>query len=563
MFGTIRRHQSWLWLVIIVLVIISFVWYMGPSSGGPGPGGGSGVYGYVNGEPISRERLMEAYNEARLQFFLYAQAWPEDSPAARQMFDAERQVAERLVMIDKLKALGITVDDRAAAQWLARFFTNSKTGTFDPQLYQQFVSTVLKRGKISEPAFREFARHQVGLQHLMELGGLSGSLVTPAQAEQTFRRETEQLTAELAVFSSSNYLAEVQVTPEALEAFFNQEAARYRVPDKVQVSYVRFASTNYLGEADVRLAGQTNLNLQLEAMYLQRGTNAFRSPEGEPLSPEAAKEKLKEEMRDNIALALAQRDSTAFGERLLSLYEAEPSQTDHLEKLAAESGLPTGVTEPFTRFARPPGLSVGVDFAQAAFDLSTNQPMSLKPLTGQDGVYLMALKERLEGYVPPLDEVRESVTSDFRRSEARRLARAAAKQFVETARAQLKEGSDFASLCAAAGVAPMKPQPFSRRTQSLPGLGVEVTFRQLQSVASELKTGELSEVNETAEGAMVVYVAGREPASEDQVKAELAAYAEELRDTRRREALTEWFRSELDLAQVGGLPEELRSKPAR
>jgi len=32
MFGTIRKHQTWLWAIIITLTIISFVIYFGPQS---------------------------------------------------------------------------------------------------------------------------------------------------------------------------------------------------------------------------------------------------------------------------------------------------------------------------------------------------------------------------------------------------------------------------------------------------------------------------------------------------------------------------------------------------
>jgi len=558
MFTTIRKHQSWLWIIIIVLVIISFVWYMGPAGSQPGGMGGSGVYGYVNGRPIDRDRFMEAYTEARLRFFLSTGSWPEGSQAARQMFNAEQEVARRLVMLDKLDSLAVWVDDVAVARWIAPLFANRETGVYDPLLYRQFIANVLPRGRVSEEMFQRFARHQAGIQHLMELGAVSGAVVTPREAQIEFRREHEQVSASIAVFSSSNHLAQVEVTSEALETFFNNEAARYRVLDNVRVSYAHFASSNFVAEAETQMAGSTNLNAHLETLYFQRGTNSFRGTNGMVLSADAALEQLKGEMRDQTAMAMAYRASTAFGEQLLLRYEQEPDQSDHLEKLAAEAELPWGITEPFERFYPPANLKVGADFGTAAFDLSSTQPMSMEPLMGQDGVYLIALKDRIPGYVPPLDQVRPEVITDFRRSEAQRRARVAAAEFEAKARAALEQSQDFATICTENEVTVVEPEPFSRSTRSLTGLPPVVSSRQVQLVALEMTADELSPVEQTADGAVLVYVSAREPVVEERVKSELADFTEQLRESRRMEAISEWTRKELELAQVSGLPEELR-----
>ena len=558
MFATIRKHQSWLWIIVIVLVIVAFVWYMGPAGtqGGPTTGG---VYGYVNGRSINRDRFMEAYQEARLQFFLYTQVWPEDSPAAREMFDAERQVAERLTLMDKLEALRVHVDDRSVAQWLAQVFRDQETGGFNPQQYRQFIDQGLRRGRISEAAFRQFARREVGMRHLMELGGLTGSLIPPDDAKLQFRLQNEQIQTAVALFSLASQRPSVSITPEGLTNFFNQEAARYRVPDKVRVSYARFPATNYLDRAEAEMATRPNLALQLESLYLQRGTNSFRDDSGAVMTPQAAQDQLRDEMRQQTALSIAHRESTMFGERLLARYEADPSRADHLESLAADHQLPSGVTEPFARFETPPGLQVGTEFAQAAFNLSPVQPMSLEPVVGRDGVYLMVLKERVPGYVPPLDQLRPQVLADFEQSEARRLAREAARAFLTSATQALAEGKTFEDFAEASGATLARPPAFSSSTRSLPGLTADIDFRQLQTAALDLRPGELSEVLETRDGAMIASVLSREPVEESRLETELDTFLVGLRQQRRQEALSEWFRKELELAQVRGLPEELRS----
>ena len=59
MFGTIRKHQTWLWAIIITLTVISFVIYFSPYSGTSDRRSASN-YGYVNGQPITQEQILEA-----------------------------------------------------------------------------------------------------------------------------------------------------------------------------------------------------------------------------------------------------------------------------------------------------------------------------------------------------------------------------------------------------------------------------------------------------------------------------------------------------------------------
>jgi hypothetical protein len=498
---------------------------------------------------------MQAYTEARLRFFMMMGSWPEESQQARMMFDAESEVARRLVMLDKLESLSVWVDDADVAQWLAPLFSDRQTGRFEPQMYRQFLETALPRGRVSEESFKQFARHQVGIQHLMEAGAVTGALVSPREAEAAFRRENESVNVKLVAFSYTNQVDNVVVEDSALEAFYNKEAARWRIPEKVVVNYVRFSSSNYLAAAETQLGSSTNLNAQLDSMYFQRGTNSFMGTNGVVMSAEAAKQQLRGELLGQVALSLAYKASTAFGEQLLLAFEGAPEQKDHLERLAVAQSIEHGTTAPFDRLSPPLELGVGQEFGTAAFGLTEVQPMSMEPVVGRDAVYLMTLKERVAGRVPPLALFRNQVVVDFKNAESRRLAREAAAKFLETAKAGMSDSKDFATICSEAGVEVISPESFSRGTTTITGLPAGVNFRQIQPVALELLAGQLSGVEQTADGGVVIYGVSREPVSEDRVKTELAGYMEGLRNSQRNQAVSEWSRKEMELAQVNSLPD--------
>src|SRR6185436_11262120 len=102
---------------------------------------------------------------------------------------------------------------------------------------------------LGEEDLERFIRHELALQQLISVAGLSGKLVTPQEAQSIYEREHQEVAAQAVFFSASNYLASVSAPPEAVSQFYTNQMARYRLPDRVQVSYVKFGISNYLAEA--------------------------------------------------------------------------------------------------------------------------------------------------------------------------------------------------------------------------------------------------------------------------------------------------------------------------
>src|SRR5579864_598784 len=118
MFGTIRRHQTWLWAVIITLTVISFVIYFSPySKMNSGGGRGPANLGSINGERITEEQLANAQREMFLQYFFHNGRWP-DEPTADQL--RQQEAYKWLLMIQKQDQFGIHVSDGDAAETAKR-----------------------------------------------------------------------------------------------------------------------------------------------------------------------------------------------------------------------------------------------------------------------------------------------------------------------------------------------------------------------------------------------------------------------------------------------------------
>src|SRR5215467_2167731 len=97
MFGTIRKHQTWLWGIIITLTIISFVIFFSPySKFNSNVRRGPFNVGTINGVRITEDEFYKAFREAELQYFFNNQAFPDDN--ARKNI-SERDVYQWLLII--------------------------------------------------------------------------------------------------------------------------------------------------------------------------------------------------------------------------------------------------------------------------------------------------------------------------------------------------------------------------------------------------------------------------------------------------------------------------------
>lgn len=494
---------------------------------------------------------MSVYQEVQLRFLLENNRWPDQDPNTRLWFDPDQRVRERLVLLEMLRDMDFEVNERAVAVWISSLFGNGENGVSSVDAYRQLTEQVLPQRNMTAADFQRYARHEVGIRHLLQLAAAGGSLVTPQQAEAAFRRQNELIHTELAVFSLSNHLAEVIINPKEVARYYTNNLARYRVPDRVRVSYVAYDITNYVAEAEQKMLQITNLSEQIDGIYQQRGPELFVDADGQQLSPEAAKERIREQLQQRTATDAARRAAMGFAEELYGLYEQRPNEQDHLERLAAAKGIPAGVTEPFAQFEAPPGLEVGQDFVQAAFRLSPAEPMAPEPIAGASQVYIIALKERLPSSLPEWSAVEQRVTADFRRTKAIEAAHEAGLQFYERLTATNQPLQELASQSGATWV---KPRPFSPSTSSIPELEGQVNFAQLKETAMSLTAGAHSTLITNSTGGFIVHVLERQPVDDARVQAELPEFLQRHRQEREREVVSEWFRKQADNTLLEGVP---------
>jgi hypothetical protein len=528
MFGTIRKHQNWLWGVIITVIIITFVVYFSPYSK-MNAGRGAANFGSIDGHKIIQPEYERAMKEAEVHYFFNTGRFHADEKNTR--FDPMQQTYFWLFLIQKEEEAGIQVSreamDLTAWQLAQRLDRPGQQGT--PAM---IVELLRRRGL--DDTFEGFVRHYAGLQQMISTYGVAGTLMTSEQAKVLYARDHTDVVTELALFSASNHLASVMVTPEAVSQFYSNQLATYRVPERMQVSYVRFNVTNYLQQAETDL--KTNLTELVEENFKRLGTNA--APEAK--TPEEVKAKIREKVIRNTAMVAAQKKSLSFATALF-----EKPRAEHLQELAGTNGLEVAVSAAFGLEEGPKDLQVGDDFAKAAFSMTDDEQVA-GPLLGQDGFYVIAFNKRIPSELPSLDQIKDKVTADYKQFQALSLARKAAETFDLAVTNGLAQGKTFTAVCEEQKVKPIDLPPFSISTQTLPQIEGLMRLDQFKQVAFGFAPGKSSGMVPTHEGAMIVYVKAKLPVDEAKMQADMPNFLGFVRRRMQDEAFNNWFNREAE-----------------
>lgn len=536
MIGTIRKHSQAMWWVIILAVIITFVWWGSSTSKVDGSGNG-GNYGTMNGQVLTPALFDEARREVVIYHFFAAGAFPGKGRTIPN-FDVERETYNRLLIIQKAAEMGIHISDDVAARAASERLRMINKG--NPVPLAEFEKQILAPERLTLGDFERFVRNDIAIQQLISTIGVSGQLVPPQEIEALYRRDHQEVAVQVAFFHASNNLASITVTPEKVAEFYTNQQARYRLPERLQLSFVRFPISNYLAQASQEV---TNLNEILENNMLELGTNYTQLG----ATPEAAKAKLREELLKRAALQLTGAAARKFDSQLYAAADKAPLTPETFTMLATQAQLKPEVTAPFSRNEAPAGLDVGEDFVRRAYRLTADNPLD-DVLVGENTVYVVAFNKLLPSEQPSFESIREKVTSDYRFIEAAMKAQKLAMDFHAVATNGLAAGKSFADLCKPLGVTPVILSPFSLSSTNVPEVQYQLELSYLKRVAFETAPGQVGPVLPSNDGAAVVYVQAKLPIDEAKMRENLPSFTRSVHQVRRSEVFNAWFQREAEQA---------------
>jgi peptidyl-prolyl cis-trans isomerase D len=352
-------------------------------------------------------------------------------------------------LISQAKRMGIEVSDQELEQALQSIPWLTQNGSFVG--LDRYQDLIYQETGMSVTEFEAELRNRL-LQDKIRAVVTDGVEVSPQEVLEEFQRRNAKAKIEYVVFDPSQFIKAVQVSSEALEAFFKKDPDRYKVTEQRKVRYV------LISPDDVR--GRVKVADQEARQYYTQHLSDYRIPDrvkvahilfktaGKTPAEVAAIEKKARDVLSQI------KGGADFAE-LAKKYSDDTT--------ASNGGELGWVVR---------GQTVK-EFEGTAFSMKPGQVSDL--LKTVYGIHILKLEDKQTAHLQSFDEVKGTIVEDL---EKQRIADAQEKLADDlVSELRLKPGA-FDELVRKAGLEP-KLSPLFKYGQAVADLGSGDTFENL------------------------------------------------------------------------------------
>ena len=357
-------------------------------------GGADPVLVEVGDQEISQSQFQRAYQQRYQQ--LAAMLGERFSP---DMIDQQRfqvSVMEDLINEYMLRQFtrdaGYRIPDAALFDFIKSVPAFQEDGRFSTEAYKR----ALANQGLSPASWEERLRSSLEIEQ-MRRGILESAFVTPAEAQLARRIEQQQRYLSYVRFKATDYTDAVTVTDEEIQAWYEENRARFMAPERVKLAYLDL-------DADKLAPGEAPAQEVLKAVYEAERDTRFTIPE---------------ERRASHILIKFGSDKEAARKRLQAIRDAIAGGADFAEQARQHSEDPG---------SREQGGSLGwirrgqmvESFEQVLFSLG---PGELSPIVETEyGWHLIRVDEIRPATVKPFDDpsVQRELLEMYRAREAER-----------------------------------------------------------------------------------------------------------------------------------------------
>jgi peptidyl-prolyl cis-trans isomerase D len=250
LFRSRQKNVRWLLGALLGLVALSMVITLVPNYSGMGGRVDQTVIAEIGDETITTADVRQALARASRGGSI-----PRGLEQVYAPMVVQQMIAERAVAFEASR-LGMEVSEEELASAIQMYI---------PQLFQggkfagkEIYSAYLQQMNTTIPEFERDLKKQILLQRIESLA-LQGTIVTPSQVEQDFRKRNEKIKVAYFQLSPEKYKSQVTATPEEIAANFAQNRGSYTIPEKRDyliyvIDQEKLAASLTVSESDLRRA---------------------------------------------------------------------------------------------------------------------------------------------------------------------------------------------------------------------------------------------------------------------------------------------------------------------
>ncbi len=299
MLEALRKHtQGWMAKIILALIVVPFALFGIDSY--LNNAGGQVAVAKVDGQKISLQEYSNAVENARN--YLQSQGQKVDaalleSPAFKQSV-LDSIITRRLVE-GAIQDYRFKISDDQLSQHVVGMPEFQSNGKFSEETYNQLLS----QNKLTPAKFEQNIRKDLTVQQVRD--GLTNLVFMPQKvAEQSLMSEFEQREVSVADVKVVDFINQVNVTPEQVQAYYNQHKTKFIAPAKVKLQFTLLSAAGLVGDVSVsdeevmqdyeENAAKYQGNEQRQASHILIGFNSTASAEEKAAAKQKAESILKQ-----------------------------------------------------------------------------------------------------------------------------------------------------------------------------------------------------------------------------------------------------------------------------
>ncbi|HSH86777.1 MAG TPA: SurA N-terminal domain-containing protein [Methylophilus sp.] len=246
MLEALRKHtQGWMAKIILALIVVPFALFGIDSY--LNNAGGQVAVAKVDGQKISLQEYSNAVENARN--YLQSQGQKVDatlleSPAFKQSV-LDSIITRRLVE-GAIQDYRFKISDDQLSQHVIGMPEFQSNGRFSEETYNQLLS----QNKLTPAKFEQNIRKDLTVQQVRD--GLINLVFMPQKvAVQSLMSEFEQREVSVADVKVADFINQVTLTPEQVQAYYNQHKTKFIAPAKVKLQFALLSAAGLVGDVSV------------------------------------------------------------------------------------------------------------------------------------------------------------------------------------------------------------------------------------------------------------------------------------------------------------------------
>ncbi len=498
------KHVLWPLTVIVIIGMGGYgAWYYFERAETVG----RKTVGQIWGRNVSENDLAVAARAIQVLANLTGQEFPDTATLTNLAW-------ERLLLDSEAARIGITIDPRELAVFIASLPFFQSRGSFSPDLFRGKLAAL----NLTENAFQEQMRSLMAMEKLRNTIRLR-ALVSPREIEDYYALVNDQVRGEYVEISREDYAEPVPIKDEILFSLYQENQQRFRVPARLELQYLLVAASPIAEKA----APDDD---EIEKYY-EANRELLAEKDGTIPTLEQAKVR--------IVNRLTEEKTDAELARLSDEIDALLQSSPRLEPVAEKYSFALQTSGPVARDGTLPGMEDASGLLRSAFSLETGVTDEY-PL--EEGVVFYKVLDKTEAGVLPFEQAKEElkklINDDLTDRETKKAA--------SDARAEIQElmGKETIGFAEAAKKLdrPVSATPLLCRAKA-EELGPLAAFL---PAAFLIPVGEISPVFPTEKGYAFLRVSERIPAP-PLPEADRKSWEEKTWQLKSAQVYNDWFRN--------------------